>query len=105
MSRWVSPRSPESEAVDIVTYGGFGLILLFLLMLPRIVVFLVKTRLIVPVLYALVVRFYFSAWEAAHIKLSNNITIALIVLVFVSWIVELILAIRKRLKRQRNGEL
>lgn len=105
MIRWVSPRSPESEAVDIVTYGGFGLILLFLLMLPRIVVFLVQTRLIVPVLYALVVRFYFPVWEAAHIKLSNNITIALIVLVFVSWIVELILAIRKRLKRQHNGEL
>ena len=102
----ITTRSPESEAVDIVTYGeDLDLSFFFLLMLPRIVVFLVKTRLIVPVLYALVVRFHLPAWEAAHIKLSNNITIALIVLVFLSWIVELILAIRKRLKRQHNGEL
>ena len=105
MSRWVDIRSPETKAAETVTYGGLGLILLFLLMLPRIVVFLVQTRLIIPVPYALVVRFYFPAWEAAHIKLSNNITIALIVLVFVSWIVELIFAIRKRRKRQHNGEL
>lgn len=103
--RYVQRRAPEVEAAEAVTYGGLGLCVAFLLLLPRILLFLVQTRLIIPVLYDIVVALYFPEWQAAHHVMANRIEIALIVLVFVSWIVELILAIRKRRRRKRNGEL
>lgn len=102
--RYVPWKSPEAQAAETVTYGCLGFGIAFLLLLPRILIFLVETRMIIPVIYEIVVSTRFAEWQAAHHVMSNRIEIALIVLVFVSWIVELILAIRKRRRKMRNQE-
>ncbi len=47
--KYVPWKSPEAQAAETVTYGCLGFGIAFLLLLPRILIFLVETRMIIPV--------------------------------------------------------
>lgn len=57
-----------------------------LALLPLALKLAVKTRLIVPLLYAAVVAFFFPIWAEAHTVLSFGILGLLILFVAVSWL-------------------